>query len=598
MKKATAILIAWLIVFAQLCSAQQNALETTGKVSSVIVYRGQALVTRTIETDLLQGSTELTVQKLPENLVPESLYAQAGDGAVISSVRYREKTVKEEEREGVKQINEQIEELQRQIKHTDRDRKHLDNIWQRYDPLWTFTLNTANADVNRGLLQFEPIEKTTGYLEDKFNTIHKSSLELEDKLDDLNKELNTLKEQKEKLLAGTSRVEREAALLVKSEKAGKTVIELSYLVRNAGWLPQYSLRATPSESSIFVEYNAIIHQSSGEDWNNVQLSLSTAEPATEATPPELKPMKIGLGPAGPQRQISLEKSQQDVMKAGIPYQSEYRDMTQQFQEIQTSRRNIIAKGKAAQAELNTVAAGNQMLELAAEKEDVTAIQRQAKRFARTEGVSVVYDLGKGFTMPDRCEQQLATIAAFQSKAQFTMTAAPLLTDYVYLRADVTNNSNTILLAGPANMYRDGEFVGKGAIELVTIGEKFTVGFGVDSQIQITREFKDKKVDTLWGKRVERYDYRLAVNNYKNTIVKLRLTERIPYTEDQSLAITEFTTNIPLSTDAEYLRKERDKGILRWDIELAPLTAEDKATVITYSYTIKYDNDNMRTKIVP
>jgi hypothetical protein len=140
------------------------------------------------------------------------------------------------------------------------------------------------------------------------------------------------------------------------------------------------------------------------------------------------------------------------------------------------------------------------------------------------------------------------------------------------------------------MYCNGNFVGKGELGLITMGEKFTAGFGVDSQVQISREFKDKKIDTLWGSRVETYDYRLAIENYRNSKVRLRLMERIPYSEDATLEIKDFQTNTPLSTDAEYLRAERDKGILRWDLELAPGATGQNAKIVTYSYTIKYGNE--------
>jgi hypothetical protein len=138
------------------------------------------------------------------------------------------------------------------------------------------------------------------------------------------------------------------------------------------------------------------------------------------------------------------------------------------------------------------------------------------------------------------------------------------------------------------MYRDMEFAGRGQVDLVTKGEKFTAGFGVDSQIRISREFKDKKVDTMFGNRVDKFEYRIAIENYKNTAVKIRLLERIPYTEDAALEIKDFETNTPLSKDQDYIRTLKDKGILRWDLELAPNTVSDKARVITYSYTMKYD----------
>jgi uncharacterized protein (TIGR02231 family) len=259
--------------------------------------------------------------------------------------------------------------------------------------------------------------------------------------------------------------------------------------------------------------------------------------------------------------------------------------------VQSQRREMATKGKAAQSQLNVAAMSNQMMELRADKDALQVIQSQAKKLARTEGIGVSYSLPGRLTMPTRIEQQLVGIAAFEGKSDFVMVGAPLLTDYVYLQADVTNDSAVVMLAGPASMYRDGEFVGRGEMDLVTMGEKFTVGLGVDSQIRIAREFKDKKIDTLWGRRrTEKYDYRIAISNYKDRKVKLQLLERIPYSEDENLEIKDFETKPLLSTDADYLRTDRNKGILRWDLELPPNTSEERATVVIYSYTMRCNSD--------
>jgi hypothetical protein len=592
MKKSMLIAGVWLVVLGPMSFAEQNSQTIEGKISNVIVYRGQALVTRRIEVEMPAGSSELIISKLPEKIITESLYAQAREGIIISSVRYREKIVEEQERQGVKELNQKIEELQRTIKHTDRDRLHNGNLWTRYDPLWKLTLEGESRDFNRGLLQFEPVKQLTDYLENKFSTLHKEALKLEDELDDLNKQLKELEKEKKELLKGASKVEREALLLVNNQKAGKISFDLNYLVNEASWMPQYNLRAQPDKANVFVEYDAIIHQASGEDWIDVHLNLSTAQPTMEAAPPTLEPMKVDLsaGVAQKSGNYDIEKEVKNKPASGPKPEVKYRSLTEEFKQMQQSRLDNSSRGKAAQRELNSAATSNQMVELMAGKEDIGVLKKEAKEFARTEGVSVTYDLGKGLTMPSKSEQQLVTIAGFNAPADFVMMASPLLTDYVYLEADITNKSDTILLAGPAAMYRNGEFVGKGKVDMVTIGQKFTVGFGVDSQIKIAREFEDKKIDTMWGNRVENYRYRIAIDNYKNSKVKLRLLERIPYTENKDLVIEGFTSNVPLSADADYLRKERPKGLLRWDLELAPMSVEQKATVITYSYTAKYNND--------
>jgi len=577
--------------------AENQTREVVGSISNVIVYRGQALVTRRIEMDLPEGGSELIVQKLPNRIVPESLYAEAFEGLTVTSVRYRERAVKEDTREEVKKLEAQIEQIQTDIRHAEAQRRVIAQNMETLFKLQEFTVSAQSSDLNRGVLQFEPLEKLVSYIATMRAEYQGQILKLDDKIIELNKQLGLVQRKLAELQAGRSRTEREAVLVVNSPSRKKTVIEVNYLVNNANWLPQYNLRARPEESKVTVEYNTIMHQASGEDWTDVALSLSTAQPTMAAGAPVLDPMKVEVAEArgGRWGWLSSYKRKRAAQPVDAEYdkaleQEVYLDLSDEFKRLQSQRQQMARAGRASQTELSSVALSNQMMELQADETAAEVIKKEAKRFARTEGVSVTYDLGKGLSMPSRSDQQLITIAAFDAKADFLMIGTPLLTDYVYLQSDVVNGSDVILLAGPASMYRDGEFVGRGRLEMVTMGEKFTAGFGVDSQIQISREFKDKKVDTLWGDRVERYDYRIAINNYKNTKVKLRLLERIPYTEDEELEISGFEANTPLSKDAEYVRKEKDRGILRWDLNLAAATAEEKATIVTYSYTMKYDND--------
>ena len=599
MKMQIWIAIILTFVFAQPCLAENQIKELEGSISRVIVYRGQALVTREIAVDLPKGATELVVRGLPERIMAESIFAQTTDDVTVSSVRYREKAVREDTREEVKQLEAQIEQLQNQRRHILTSQALINQNRETLIKLENFTVSAQNSDLSRGVLQFDPLEKLVGYIETKRSEYHEASMKLGDQIRELDKELELLQRKLNELRAGRSRTEREAVLIVNTLKKGKPVIELSYLVNNAGWLPQYNLRAQPDESKVVIEYNSVIHQASGEDWENIELSLSTAQPTMAATAPVLEPIQVEVTETvtsrwGFRRKAAAPESADELYEA----KPVYRDLSGEFKKLQSQRLQTAQKGRAAQSALNVYALDNQMLELqVAEKEAVQVIKDEAKRFARTEGVSVTYNLGQGLTMPSRSDQQLITIATFQAKADFIMMATPILTDYVYLQADIANESDVILLAGQASMYRNGEFVGKDQIQMVTIGEKFTAGFGVDSQIQITREFEDKKVDSLWGDRVEEYEYRIAIENYKNTKVKLRLLDRIPYTEDEELEIDGFKTNTALSKDPEYLRTQKDKGILRWDLNLKPSTTEEKATIITYNYIMRYDND-LNIKPVP
>lgn len=568
-----------------------------GDITDVIVYRGQALVTRTIKLANAGGDVELLVENLPEKILPESLYAVSNNGIQVLSVRYREKTITEDNRKEVKDLEEQIYKIDRQIRNNNRNINNARDRGDQYREQWKFVADTSKIEMVNGVLNAKTIIELNEFMAAKNKKIHDEVVLLENQNLDLEKQKAQLAEKLEKLKNARRNTLREALVYLHvPETAASNVVQLSYLVNGADWSPQYNLKADADAGRVRIEYNAVVHQSSGEDWTNAALALSTAVPALVASPPELQPMKIDLMAGGvrygaavsgqpQQRAIGAEQIQVQLDEAYA-----YTDQSEQFGKLIQSRRSNIAKGIKAQQELNTIAITNQMIEFEADKRMVQRLKQQAVAIRRTEGVSVMYGLPGKLTLPSKSDQQLVTIAAFDTPAKFVFVAAPLLTDYVYLQAAITNDSDTILLPGQANMFRAGEFVGNGDMKLATIGQTFTTGFGVDSQIQVTREFKDKKIDSFLGNRIDENYYRLAIDNYYNKPVALRLVERLPWTENKELAIELTEVSHPLSTDAEYLRTERDKGILRWDLELEPNTTGRDATVINYAFTLKYDND--------
>ena len=575
MEKKTQVLVLAVAVIALVTAgAFADAQTISSAISKVTVYRGQALVTRTLNVDLPAGTSELIVTGLPAKIVSESIYAQTSGDIKVLSVRYREKAVREDTREEVKQLDARIEDVKHQLKYAESEHKHFRLQWEMFAKLKDFTITAAKSDLNRGLLAFEPIESLTSLIEEKGLEYHKHNMELEDKIAQLKKELELLTRKRKQLDAGRSRTEREAILFVGVEDKKKATIELSYLVNGANWTPQYNLRANPKKSNVLIEYNAVVNQTSGEDWDGVVLSLSTAEPTMVSAPPVLEPMLVGLSRPAQTQQAEQQRFVQ------------IENLRKQLK----SRRDNIKMGFAANAELNTLALGNQAFVLQASGQQVQQFQEQLADITRNEGVSVTYNLPGKLSLPSRSDQQLVTIASVPAKADFTLIATPLLTDYVYLQAELLNDSDTILLPGQANMFRNSEFVGKSQLPLVTIGEKLTAGFGIDSQVQVAHELEDKKTRVQGGNRIDTYHYRIALSNYKNIGVELQLLDRLPYTEDASIKIELEKTEPELSKDSEYLRTARKKGILRWDLNLPPNTVDENATVVKYSFTMEYDKN--------
>ena len=542
---------------------------TTGTISKVTVYRGQALVTRSIDADLPEGASELVLTNLPEKIIPESLYAQTSGKVKVLSVRYREKAVRQDTREEVKLLDSRIEDVKSKQFHAKRDRENAEELWNRFKDLWKLSVDGANVDLNRSIMQSEQIASFTQYLEAKAVEWHQKIVALQDDEVNLAKELELLERKRSELDAGRSRTEREAVLYVSNQGGKKATIELSYLVNGANWLPQYNLRAEPQKSSVLIEYNAVVNQTSGENWDAVALMLSTAEPTMVSAAPVLDPMLVALS---------------------LPVQTQQLEQIDIARQYQSSRKVNVKLGISANDELNTLAMESQAYFLRADKKQLEDFQQRLAEISRIEGVSVTYNLPGRLTLPSRSDQQLVTIAAITAKADFDLVATPLLTDYVYLQAELLNDSDTILLPGQAAMFRNGDFVGRSALPMVTIGEKFTAGFGIDSQVQVARELLDKNTRIQGGNRIDTYNYRMTLSNYTNSVVSLQLLDRLPYTNDSSIKIELVKTEPELSQDSEYLRTARKKGILQWDLQLEQNTVDRKATVVEYSYTMEYDRN--------
>ena len=547
---------------------------TTGKISKVTVYRGQALVTRTISVDIPRGTSELIVQNLPAKIVSESIYAQTQDDTKVLSVRYRERAVREDTRQEVKQLDAKIETVKRKLQCAKEELDLNAQQWKMYENLKDFTIAAEKTDLNRGVLVYEPLQSLTELIEKKGTEYLQRKVELDDSISELQEESDLLERKRSVLVAGQSRTEREAILFISRADNRKVDIELSYLVNGANWQQQYNLRANPQQSNVLIEYNAVVNQTSGENWDGVTLWLSTAEPTMVAAAPILEPMLVGLSSRTQQQQAHQAPMQQ----------------SEQIRQFQKSRKDYIKQGMDANPELNKMSISNQILFLNVDQRQAQEFQQKIAEISRTEGVSVTYELPGKLTLPSRSDQQLVSIASITAKADFTLVATPLLTDYVYLQADLLNDSDIVLLPGNASIFRNGEFVGKSQLPQVTIGEKFTSGFGIDSQVRVVHELESKRSRVQGGNRIDTYDYRIALSNYKNTPVELQLLDRLPYSEDSSIVIELGKTDPQLCQESEYLRTVRKKGILRWDLNLEPNTVEVNATVVKYSFTMEYDRN--------
>ncbi len=591
------------------------------KLDSVTVYRGQALVTRVVDVPGAAGLGELVVSDLPERILPGSLFAEGidGTGVEVRSVRYREQAVGDDVREEVRKLDAEIRKYGDKIAANAKQLQVLGEQRNYLEKLENFTAPTASTEMTKGVLNAEQLKTLTNYQFETRAKIADAELKLQQEQRDLREQMSVIERQRGEITGKSSRTVRQAVVFTSQEKAGGK-LRVRYLVDAAGWSPSYNIRADAARKSAVVEYQASIVQMSGEDWNDVAMTLSTATPTLVAAAPQLNPLQIALASRG-----SADVMAGEMVSGRLDYKAAKQELYEQRKQAESSRGQFGAQGAWANAnqpvgntgnnvysgsttisggnitvqsnsnwnrdndlELNKVADQLQVLELLAKD---SRKDEEERRVNGHEGIVVTYSMKSRTSLPSRSDTQLIQIDSMGMKSAFYKVAIPVLTNYVYDEATLTNDSKTVLLAGPVASYVGGQFVGNGEITTVAIGQNVTVGFGIDSSLRATRERIEKKEEPQQGNKVVNYTYKIAVENFGTVPANVRIMDRLPTSKDNEVRVTFVDDEtVKLSIDKEYLQTERKKGLLRWDVTAPPEKNGSEAFSLTYKMNMEYDKN--------
>jgi hypothetical protein len=589
--RLTAVLIA---IFPLGGGGVDAAESVEGRVTHVTLYRGQAQVTRSIPLDGEPGSMEIVVGNLPEQIVPGSLFAEGGDAVEVRAVRFRSRAVGEEPREEVRQIDREILDVQRQVDLTAKRQALLGKRTEYLSKLEGFVAPTAQTDLARGVLDAEALERLTTFAFAQHEKIAQEEVELAKQAHEHNEQLQLLQRQRAEITAGASRTEREAVLFVQMHAPGSAEVRLNYLVNNCGWSPTYAMRSAADRKQIRIEYNALIQQLSGEDWNDVVLTLSTASPALSAAGPGLAPFHVTLASQAAAAAQQPNGNLHDLFGADFSKGKVLERLEglneQRSQYAQAANTAVMFEEQNRfNWSLNDVAYGLQQLEMICPANTLNMLRDELSD--DTNGPSLSYRLEGTVSLASRSDQQMVRIMHSDVESRFYHVAVPVLTSYVYREAELMNSSNEDLLAGPITVYLDGRFVGQGEIPTVARGQTFVVGFGADPQLRTRRELVDKQDGVQGGNRETRFSYRLVVENFRNEVTPVRVLDRLPHADNgEDIRVTLGESSDAISDDKLYQREERPMGLLRWDIEVPAKASAEDARLIEYRYAVEYDRE--------
>ena len=520
----TPLLLAFVVsVCARLTAAP---LTPDSRITAVTVYADRAVVTRTAQLAFPgEGVIEAVFDRLPATLLEESLQVsgRGATAATLLDVGARTAFVDFTPNERVKALEDELRQVNRQDR-TLTDRMNVLNQQREY-VLKIQIATTSPAEKSGDVVVLpETWAKLLSFSEERLGAIAAELQTIDQNREDLQARRSALEKQLGELRGQRGRNYKVVTVRLAAAAAGSFELTLRYTVPGAAWRPSYDARVHAGDRLVQLGYFGLVRQNTGEDWNNVALTLSTARPSLGGAAPELSPW--------------------------IVQQQEVRPLAR----AQEARERVALAPFAAKVS----SAGG-----AAADNYISANLPEAQ--VQTQATSATFALATPATVPSDNAEQKQPIAQLRLAAAPRYATTPKLQPSAFLTAEVANASDYPLLAGLMNVFLNETFVATSHLRTVMPAEKFELALGVDDGIAIKRTLNNRFVEDTGlvtkSKRIT-YDSTITVQNHKRTAETIVVTDQIPVSRHEKIVVRQ------LAPDERQLKPD-SAGLLKWTLELKP-----------------------------
>lgn len=549
--------LAYLVTTASLFGPTLRAADSVAAVSNisaVTVYQDRAVIIRSAAVSLNSGLQNVLFSGLPDSIDPNLLQV-SGSGsaeATILEVKASRQQLADYANERLTDLENQARDLRDAINMLDQKRSILKERTHYLDQIRQATVTPPTADGATLPNVAEWQELLEFYAQGK-SAVIADGLKLDREADATREQLDAVQREINQLRASGHRALQDVVVRLDVASAGTMDLELSYTVHGASWSPTYDVRVASEDESIEVGYSAMVRQSTGEDWDDVKLTLSTARPALGGTPPELYPW-------------FLDELRAVPLAAPAPHVSKEEAAT-------LSPFNIEAETAAGYA------AGDAMAG--------TRVRSELKQVAAAVSVgltSATFEIPRAVDIPADNDAHKIPVTKHLLEGNLSLFTIPKLAELAYLQAEVTNTSEFPLIAGPVNLFLDGTYVARSHLETVMPQEEFDLDLGVDDGISVKRKLVNRlREDTGIVSRKKRVTYELLItvqNNHQST--------RSVVVEDQLPIARHEDITVELLAPPTREIEQDEEGRITWRLDLEPAEKRELALKISVEYPADFN----------
>ena len=513
MNKRPILLFAYCVASAfQVYSAD---IKTAPKITDVTVYLQGASVFSNASVKIPEGVSKVILTDLPTFVNQESIQVAGKGDFTIINVLFQQTVERTSIVDSLTKVKQTLTDKQKELSYT------KDVYKTQIDVL------NANKDIkgtNANLSTIE-LEKVLKFYQKQLLDFNAQMYEIEKRQEKIEEDLTAVENE---LATYTDKQNKgEVVVTVSSTKAQTIDLGLSYFFNNAGWTPFYEVRVADVDKDLQVIYKAEVYQTSGYDWNNISVTLSTGNPMINGTIPTLD------------KWVLQQKTYNIAYRKNAPIAMDY---AESYSVVKTEQK----------------AAGYAM---ATTNEKTTSVE---------------FAINEKFSVKSSQNDAKVTIHDYSMPASYIYRCVPKLDKHAYLLAKVTNFSQYNFLSGNAWLYLDGNYVGTSYLDIAQTTDTLQFSLGQDNGIVVERKLADdfsskKSISKNYKQAIA---WNISAKNNKRSNVTIEIADNIPVAGNLQIEVSDVK-NDGAQVD--------DQNIATWRFNLKP--GESKK--VTLSYIVTY-----------
>ncbi|MFZ6663916.1 mucoidy inhibitor MuiA family protein [Peijinzhouia sedimentorum] len=503
-----------------LCLGAQALAQQTisSKVSDVVVFPNAAQINRTGVLTLTPGNQSIRIGGLPADLdVSQFTFnIKDADFRIISQSFNRNFLTEAKLSSKEREFKERMDAIAVEMSTLENSKMVLRREEQFLADAYAKQASNLNA-----------ITEAARLLSQRLAIIYAEITKIDKKLAELHSERLQIERQQSQLFPTKVENNGELTLIINSSLRGNFAFELAYQTNRARWEPRYDIYSNGYGEDLSIALKANIHQATGEDWDGIKVVLTTANPNSWNTLPELYPWVL---------------------------------------DFVDDRVMVRLRGQAK---------GMQIMEVA-DEESISDFNVEAGESA----TALSFTLTGDYYVPTSIAPFETVLTETNKTANYRYQIAPKFNPKAFLVAELTEWREVFTLSAQANVYFQNQLSNRTYVNANMIEDEMLISLGADERIVVERKqiLDNTGRGFLGSKRTDIQDFVISIYNPRSEEIEVRVQDQIPLSRNDELVIK--------LRDGQGAELDTETGILTWNLKIGSKETKE----IKFGFSAEYSKD--------